>query len=118
MTYSTLAIGAHTFAVTAADAAGNVSAPANFTWTVVTPAQAIQNLIATIGNLGLPVAVADSLTAPLITIDVNDVPATCVQLHAFTHQVHLDVRHAQLTTLESNQLLRPARAIEVSLGCP
>jgi hypothetical protein len=40
-TYTGLALGTHTFEVEAIDLAGNVSAPATSTWSIVTPAQIV-----------------------------------------------------------------------------
>jgi hypothetical protein len=45
----------HTFEVRAVDTQGNVDpTPASFTWTILTPTQAIQKLINTINSFHLP----------------------------------------------------------------
>ena len=116
--YSALATGSHTFQVRALDAAGNVdSTPASFTWTVITSAQAIENLITTINNMGLPGGVATSLTAPLNNINTNNKAAACAKLNAFINQVNTKLQNGQLTSAQGSQLLQAANAIKASLGC-
>jgi hypothetical protein len=82
-----------------------------------TPAQATQNLIATIGTLGLPAAVANSLSAPLNNIDTSNLTASCGKLDAFINQVDAKVKNGQLMTSDANQLFQAANAIKGSLGC-
>lgn len=90
----------------------------------VTPAQAIQNLITTIGNMGLPGEVANSLSAPLGQASTllndnnpsNDI-AACGNLDAFINQVNAKVQNGQLTSAQASQLLQAANAIKASLGC-
>ena len=123
MGYSALAISSHVFRVRARDAAGNVDAsPASFNWTVVTPGQAIQNLMITIGNMGMPVGVANSLRVPLgqasnlLNDPKNDV-AACGKLNDFISQVNLRVRLGNLTPAQASQLLQAVNAIKAGLGC-
>jgi hypothetical protein len=115
--YSALSVGTHTIRVSALDAAGNVATPASLTWTVVTPAQAIQNLTTTITGMGLPAGVANSLRAPLNNINPSNVAAACGKLSAFVNQVNAKVQNGQLTPSAANQLLQYANAIKASLGC-
>jgi YVTN family beta-propeller protein len=67
ITYNNLAAGrSHTFEVRAVDTQEKVdSTPASFTWTILTPTQGIQKLIATINSFHLPRGVTTSLEAPL-----------------------------------------------------
>jgi len=114
--YLALAIGNHTFQVRALDMAGNIdSSPAGFTWVVVTPAQATQNLITAIGNLGLSAGIANSLSAPLSNINPNNKAAACGKLNAFINQVM--AKTPPLTGAQATQLLQAANAIQASLGC-
>mgnify|MGYP001562875635 CR=1 FL=1 len=115
--YAALAVGAHSFRVIATDAAGNTSAPATFTWTVVTAAQAVQNIATSIAGMGLPAPVANSLRAPLLNLNTNNVNAACGKLTAFSNQVTAKVQNGQLTAAQGNQLLADAAAISAKLGC-
>ena len=117
-TYSALVVGTYTFRVSAADAAGNLSIPASFTWAVVTPAQANQNLITTITRMGLPTGVENFLLGPLKNINTFNLNAVCNKLDAFVSHVNFDVETGQLSTAAASQLLQAANAILASLGCP
>jgi hypothetical protein len=123
--YSALTAGSQRFRVRALDAAGNIDpSPASVAWTVVTPAQAAQNLIATIDGIGLPRGVANSLSAPLDRIVAllsdrkprNDI-AACGKLNAFIDKVNAKLRRGRLTAIQGSQLLPAANAIKASLGC-
>jgi hypothetical protein len=123
--YSALAIGNHTFRVRAIDTSGNVDpSPASFTWTVITPAQAIENLIALIISMGLPGGVTNSLIGPLnaaLTVLNDNNPgndiAVCGQLDAFINEVNAKAQTGQLTPAQASQLLQAANAIKASLSC-
>jgi hypothetical protein len=84
---------------------------------VVTPAQATQELIASIAGIGLPAAVVNSLSAPLNNINTNNLTAACGKLNAFVDEVNAKLSNGQLTTSVANQLLQAANAIKTSLGC-
>lgn len=123
--YSALAAGGQVFRVRTLDAAGHVDpSPASVTWTVVTPAQAAQNLMATISGMGLPRGVTTTLSVPLGLVAAllsdrnprNDV-AACGLLNAFVHLVNAKVRNGQLTATQAGQLLPAANAVKASLGC-
>lgn len=114
--YPVLSLGNHTFQVRALDAAGNSDpSPASFNWAVVTPAQAIRDLINTINNMGLARGLATSLTAPLSNINTNNKAAACGKLNAFIDQVNSKI--PPLTVVQATQLLREAKAIKAGLGC-
>lgn len=118
VTYGILAVGTHSFQVRAFDAAGNVDAsPASFSWDIVTPAQAVQNIITSISNMGLPAGVANSLTAPLNNINPNNTSAACGKLDAFLNQVNAKQSNGQLTAAQANQLRQQANAIKAQIGC-
>jgi hypothetical protein len=85
--------------------------------TVVTPAQATQNLIGTIAGMGLPAGVANSLSAPLNNFNPSNLTAACGKLNAFINQVNAKVQNGQLTMAAGSQLFQAAKAITASLGC-
>lgn len=123
--YSALAIGSHIFQVQALDAAGNADpSPGSFICTVVTTAQAIENLSATISKMGLLGGVANSLSASLGQASTllndnnpgNDI-AVCGKLDAFNDKVNARFQNGQLTPAQASQLLHDANAIKASLSC-
>ena len=116
-TYAGQGLGVHTFRTRAVDLAGNLSSPETFTWTVITPAQAVQNLTTTITSMGLPAGVTNSLSAPLQNLNTSNLSAACGQLNAFVNQVNAKVKNGQLTVAASSQLLAAVNAIRKSLGC-
>jgi hypothetical protein len=116
--YSVLAIASHTFRVRAIDTAGNIDpSPASLFWTIVTPAQADQNLITAIGNMGLPTGVANGLIGPLKNFNPNNKNSACGKLNTFINQVNFDAQNGLLTPAQASQLLQAANAIKTSLGC-
>jgi 6-phosphogluconate dehydrogenase len=112
----------HTFKVRAVDTQGNKDpSPAIFTWTILTPSQAIQNIINTINNLHLSKGTTTSLEAPLNNaikqLNRNhDVPV-CNLLNAFLDQVYQKQTGGQLTSAQAADLRQQATAVETSLGC-
>ena len=81
----------HTFAVRAVDTAGNKDPnPATFSWTVLTPEQAIQKLIGTINSFHLPRVVTTLLEAPLNAAigQLNRPVAACNILNTLLNQVN------------------------------
>jgi hypothetical protein len=83
----------HTFEVIAVDTQANVDpTPATFSWTFLTPKQAIQKLISTIDGMHLPRGTTKSLKA-ILNADIrqlshNSDVAACNILAAFLHQVN------------------------------
>ena len=69
ISYDNLVAGQqHAFEVRAVDTLGNKDpTPATFTWTIITPQQAVQNIINTIEHMHLPRGTTTSLEAPLNT---------------------------------------------------
>jgi len=123
-TYGGLSLGIHSFNVRAVDEVGNVDAtPAQFTWTVITPAQGISELIDYITET-LP-GKATNLSAPLNnahkrltdTNPNNDV-AACNNLNAFINQVNAGLNAGRLTDEQAASLIQSAEAIETAQGCP
>jgi YVTN family beta-propeller protein len=123
VSYNNLAAGQqHTFKVRAVDTQGNKDpTPATFTWTILTPSQAVQNIISTIDNMHLSHGTTTSLEAPLNNaikqLNRNhDVPI-CNLLNAFLDQVNQKQAGGQLTPQQAANLRQQATAIETSLGC-
>ncbi len=121
LTGSTATFGAAGACTIAADQAGNASylaSPQESQYiTVVTVAQAAQNLANAITDLGLPAGVANSLSAPLNNFNPNNLTAACGKLNAFINQVDAKLANGQLTASIASQLIQAANAIKVSLGC-
>lgn len=124
ISYSGLALGSHTFMVRAVDTAGNVDpSPASFTWAVITPGKAMQNLIAIINSFRLPSAIATQLRLLLFPASIilndnnpgNDRNA-CSSINTFIKQVN--AKTPPLTPSQRNQLLQAANAIKARIGCP
>jgi hypothetical protein len=112
----------HTFEVRAMDTQGNVdSAPASFTWTILTPNQAVQKLINTINSFNLPKGVTTSLEAPLnaaITqLSHNHNAAACTQLNNFLNQVSTKQTNRELTSQQAADLRQQTAAIQSAIGC-
>ena len=123
ISYNNLVAGRqHTFAVRAVDTQGNKDPnPATFSWTVLTPTQATQNLINTIDSFHLPKGATTSLEAPLnaaITqLNRNNHVAACNQLNAFLNQVDAKLANGQLTSQQAADLRQQATALQHVLGC-
>jgi hypothetical protein len=93
VSYNNLAAGQqHSFKVRAADTLENKDpTPATFTGTILTPQQAVQNIINTIDNMHISRGITTSLEAPLNTapnqLNRNNYVPACNTLDAFLHQV-------------------------------
>jgi hypothetical protein len=105
----------------AADQAGNgaylAAARQTQSVTIITAAQAIQNLVATIGGMRLPGGVTTSLAAPLKNVNTGNVSAACGKVSDFVSGVESKLSGGELTSAQAGQLLQAASAIAASLGC-
>jgi alpha-tubulin suppressor-like RCC1 family protein len=105
----------------AADQAGNAAyfaAPEQTqSITIISAAQAAQNMLTAITSMGLPNGVANSLSATIKNLDTSNLSSACGKLGAFVNQVNAKSGAGQLTATESSQLLSAANAITASLGC-
>ena len=123
VSYNNLGAGQqHTFKVRAVDTEGNKDpTPATFIWTILTPSQAVQNIINTIDNMHLSRGTTTSLEAPLNAairqLDRNNDVVACNSLNAFIDQVDQKESSGQLTSHQSSNLRQQATAIKTSLGC-
>ena len=104
ISYNNLAAGQqHTFEVRAVDTLGNKDpTPATFTWTIITPQQAVQNIINTIEHMHLPRGTTTRLGTPLNTalsqLNRNNDATACNTLNAFLHHVNADEPNGRLTS--------------------
>lgn len=125
MTYTALASGTHTFKVRAIDTSSNVDpTPASFTWSILTPAQAIQNLVKIVKSLNLQQGIDNSLDAKLDAalkalddIKQNNDAAAINSLKAFIQEVKAQ-RGKSLTDTQADLLINTAQAIIDSLSSP
>lgn len=109
------------FEVRAVNSLGNRDAtPATLAWSVLTPAQGIENLIALVKNMhlnhGIQNALIAKLDAALHSIE-NDKVSACGQLNAFVSQVQGITMGGQITPSDALQLMNSAQAIQNALGC-
>jgi YVTN family beta-propeller protein len=126
-TFNSLAVGSHKFTVSAVDTLGNNDPnPAIFSWTILTPAQGIEQLIQMINGMHLNLGTQTSLDAQLNGIltmlslpsNNNQLPA-CPHLNAFVNTVVPDYLHAgQLNPNQAAQIIQSAQNIQKALGCP
>lgn len=120
-----LAAGPHKFAVVAVDTLGNRDpTPASFGWTILTPAQGIQQLIQLIQSIGLNHGTQTSLTAPLNAAlsqltnnNPNSVGTACNQLNGFINHVDAGPQNGRLSSSQASQLIQSTRAITTALHC-
>jgi DNA-binding beta-propeller fold protein YncE len=123
VSYNNLIAGQHhTFKVRAVDTQGNKDpSPATFSWTILTPSQAVRNIINTIDNMHLSRGVTTSLEAPLNTaqsqLNRNNYAAACNTLDAFLQQVKAKEDNGQLTSQQAADLRQQAISVESSIGC-
>jgi YVTN family beta-propeller protein len=127
VTLHNLAAGSHKFVVVATDTAGNKDPnPVVFNWVILTPAQAIQQLIQNIQSMGLNQGTQTSLTAPLnaalfqlgsTSNNPNSAGTACNQLNAFVNHLNSNGHNGQLSSIQAAQILQSAQNIQKSLGC-
>ena len=118
-------LGAHSFKVRALDIAGNADpTPGVFTWTMLTPAQATQNLITSVSSVKLANSTRNSLLGPLNEVLKNlsdknpgNDHAVCGVLKAFVMKVDTYEARGLLTPAQAVSLKQQASDIAVKLGC-
>ena len=120
--FNNLAAGSHKFAVVAIDTKGNKDPnPATFSWNILTPAQAIQQLIQLKHSMHLDPATDQSLDIRLnvaLQFAQNNIKSsTCVQLSVFIKQVQGELRAGHVTSVQATQLIQAAQNIQTALGC-
>ncbi len=113
----------HTLSVRAVDTQGNKDPnPDTFSWTVLTPKQAIQKIVDTIDIMHLSKGTTTSLEAPLnaairqLSRDNNNL-ATCNLFDAFLHQVNSKEANGQLTSKQAADLRQQATATQDTINC-
>ena len=111
----------HIFKVRAVNSFGNKDAtPATLKWSILTPAQGIENLIALVKSMHLNHGIQNALIAKLNAASHSvekDKVSACGQLNAFVNQVQGLARAGQITLSNSLQLMNSAQAIQNALGC-
>lgn len=114
----------HNFEVRARDSVGyKDKTPATLSWFILTPSQAINNLINLVKNMKLNVSVQNTMILhPNIVLKfLSHGPKfntdACVQINIFTRLVQAEARVNQLTSTQALQLINSAQAIERALGC-
>lgn len=110
----------HTFEVQAVDTEGTKDpTPDTFSWTILTPKQAIQNLINTIDGMHLSKGTTTSLEAPLNAAvrqsSRNNDISSCSLLNAFLHQVDAKENNGQLTPKQAADLRQQALTLAITM---
>jgi len=85
------------------------------TATVLSPAQAMANLLALVESLGFQQG-SGLLNAALSQLDRGNTTAACNQMGAFINQVQAQASK-QLTTAQATQLIQAATEIRMALDC-
>jgi YVTN family beta-propeller protein len=114
----------HNFEVRAVDTSGNKDGtPATLSWFILTPSQAINNLINLVKSMKLNVSAQNTMILRLnialkfLSHGPKFNAAACVQINIFTRLVQAEARVNQLTSTQALQLINAAQAIERALGC-
>lgn len=113
--------GTTTVTYTVTDAVG-LTASCSFTVTVLTPTQAIQNMIGTVNALpGLTgqqrQGLLSKLTAALDAIAQNKINVACNKLSDFISQVQSYINNGTLTGAQGQPLITSATKVRNALGC-
>ena len=124
--YNGLGAGGHMFDVRAIDEDGNVDAsPATYSWAILTPAQALQNLISSVNALpSLTRTVKLSLNSPLWMAQrilsggrTKNNALVCIDLNLFLRSVKVQVLLGRLSPVDAQSLIQAATDIKTALGC-
>ena len=114
----------HVFKVRAVNSFGNRDAtPAIFTWSILTPAQGIKNLIALFKSIplnhGIQNALITQLNGVLQFLDHKPMMkvGACAELNGFIQQIQGIARTDQITLSNALQLMNAAQAIQTALNC-
>jgi YVTN family beta-propeller protein len=112
----------HNFQVRAIDSLGNKDpTPPKFSWTILTPAQGIEQLTQLIKSMGLDhgtqTALIAHLNAALQFISHKHNLGACIQLDGFTKQVQVGVLVHKISTADALQLIQAAHDVQTALGC-
>jgi uncharacterized repeat protein (TIGR01451 family) len=118
---SVFPVGTTTVTHTVTDAAGN-TASCNFTVTVLSAAQVVQNMINTVTVLpGLSgtqrQGLLSKLTAALDAINQNKLNVACNKLNDFISQVQGFINNGTLTAAQGQPLINSAANVRNALGC-
>lgn len=114
----------HNFTVRAVNSFGQKDAtPASLSWIILTPSQAIKNLIDLVKSMHLNISTQNALISHLnaalqfLSHGPKFNHGVCVQINGFIRQVQGAARENALTPGQALQLINSAQAIEKALGC-
>jgi YVTN family beta-propeller protein len=115
----------HTFQVRAVDTSKNIDpTPAVLKWTILTPSQAIQQLLLLSQSMNINPAVQSMITGLLnsaanILSDNNPAndKAACNQLNTLITQLNIRAQNNQITASQAAQLIQQAQAIRTAIHC-
>jgi hypothetical protein len=119
-----LLAGSHIFQVRAVDTLDNRDpTPATLTWTILTPAQGIQQLIQLVKSMHLSEPINSALITRLnaalqfLSQGSRYDAGACGELGGFIEQVQGAQAHNEITPAQAFQLIKSAQAVEKALGC-
>jgi HYR domain len=117
---STFPIGDTIVTCTATDKAGNTATPATFVVTVISPAQAIQQLVELAQSIGVNIGPLHQAVDLISDNNPNNDVAVCNKLDAFINQVNTNQQQQQgqiITPEQASQLIQSAQSIKTAIGC-